>query len=79
MGIVSQHIAKEWAACAQYDFVGLNLTVLTGQRYVKEILFVPQIAKGDAYIVLKVVPLEAKLFTGHVGRIFSILNSHLIV
>ena len=70
MGIVSQHIAEEWAAGAQYHFVSLNLTVLTGQRYVKEILFVPQIAEGNAYIVLKVVPLEAKLFTGHFSRYF---------
>lgn len=67
MRVAPQDCFEERRAGGQDDPVGLQLVVLAGQRDVEELLLLANVAKGGAYVSLKVVPLETELFRGHCG------------
>ena len=46
----------------------LDLLIITGQSYIKEVFVFPQLTESDAYIALKVVPSQAELFVPHLNR-----------
>jgi len=45
----------------------LDLLIITGQSYIKEVFVFPQLTESDAYIALKVVPSQAELFVPHLN------------
>ena len=60
-----QQVQKERTCRGQNKFVRLNLLpILTGQGHIRQVSIVPQISKGCADNVLKVIPLQAEFFRG---------------
>ncbi len=48
--------------------MSLDLRVITGERYIEEVLLFSELSEGTADVRLEVVPLEAELLWGpHVG------------
>ena len=43
----------------------LDLLIITGQSYIKEVFVFPQFSESDAYIVLEIVPPQTELFVPH--------------
>ena len=66
--ISPQHCSEEGRARGKYNFVCLDLLIITGQSYIKEVFVFPQLTESDAYIALKVVPSQAELFVPHLNR-----------
>ena len=56
-----EDILEEGTAGAEHHLVRWNLRILAGQRHVKEVLVVAQLAKCAANVRLEVVPPEAEL------------------
>ena len=60
--VSAQDSSEEGGAGGEDDLVGLQLVaVLAGQRHVKEVLVVAQLAKCAANVRLEIVPPEAEL------------------
>jgi len=58
-----QHGAEEWGAGREDDLVGLQLVIITGESDIKKVFVLSKLSECCAYICLKVVPTEAKLFS----------------
>ena len=65
VGVSSEHSSEERRARRENNFVRLDLLIITGQSYIKEVFVFPQFSESDAYIVLKIVPPQTKLFVPH--------------
>ena len=65
VGVSSEHGSEERRARRENNFVRLDLLIITGQSYIKEVFVFPQFSESDAYIVLKIVPPQTKLFVPH--------------
>ena len=67
VGVSSEHGSEERRARRENNFVRLDLLIITGQSYIKEVFVFPQLTESDAYIALKVVPSQAELFVPHLN------------
>ena len=65
VGVSSEHGSEERRARRENNFVRLDLLIITGQSYIKEVFVFPQFSESDAYIVLEIVPPQTKLFVSH--------------
>ena len=63
MRVLLEHRSEEWRAGRQDQLVGLDLSGSTAQGTVKKILFFSDLPESLTYIVLKVIPPQAELFT----------------
>ena len=63
--VSSEHGSEERRARRENNFVRLDLLIITGQSYIKEVFVFPQFSESDAYIVLEIVPPQTELFVPH--------------
>ena len=62
MFVLLQKVEKEWTGSNKNHLVHLHLlTILTGQSHISEVIILSQVSKNTFDVVLKVIPLEAKL------------------
>ena len=64
MWVSAENIPEEGGASRENYFVCLDLTVITGESYIKEILFFSQFSECHTDIAFEVIPAEAKLIRG---------------
>ena len=61
--VLVEEVLKERTGCCQDHLVGLYLlTILTSQGHISELFVLSQISKCRIDILLKIVPLQTKLF-----------------
>ena len=63
MNIPFENCSEEWGAGRKDDFMCLDLIIIAGKSYIKEVFIFPQLPKGSINIGLKVIPSQAELFS----------------
>ena len=67
MRVPPQHISEEGGAGGEDHLVGgdLLLALPACQRHVEEVLVLPNLSEGQAYVAFKIIPLQTELFSRH--------------